>query len=236
MLSIHSDLLSKHKTDVNRYNGFIELLNTEIGIQSEIDIRIQLSYYGYKLYPEKCLNHIEKAMILSNQIEHNHRNAGELFLLYAKLHKQSNKDYNPSPILRKGKEVLANRIISELKKRNPYKTYFKGWDHEAYVWEVNEGKKYMRDAGYDDVGKDKKVSIFYRIGKAISLSVCIHRNLSFWQYALRSGDITYIRDIYYYDFLNYYLDLSADGYDITKMPDHRHARFYIIKDGKTFYI
>ena len=213
-----------YDTNVDGYNKYQVLLKDDVDIHEKIIILIQLSYLGYNLYPDKCLVHIKQAMDLSTKIDHKHKWIGELYILYAKLHKQSNENYDPLPVLKEGVEVLGNYMAREFKKRSPYKDYFKILDHADYVGVVNLGKSYMRDVGYD-VGKDKKVSLFYRIDRAIFLRPCISIYTGFYDHTLRNGHVTWFQDIYYYDFLSYYLDLATDGFDILDIPDHRFASF-----------
>ena len=88
---------------------------------------------------------------------------------------------------------------------------------------VNDCKEYMRNVGYD-VDKDKRVSIFWGISRGILLKACI--TVMVFDYKLRNGGSTLVRDIYYYDFISYYLDFAMDGFDITQMPDHRASRLF----------
>lgn len=237
--SVHSDsnLLIKHqKTDIDTYNEYKKVAKKDLDIRDKIGLLVNLSYFGYKSHPEEALSYIKTAMMHSNRIDHDHAYIGELFILYAKLNRLLNENYRPVPILEKAERVLGNRIKKELKKSNPYKRYFKKLDdHEMYVFQVNIGKEYMRNADYD-VGKDKKISVFYKIGRAITLQACITRAYIGWKYALRDGDVTFIPDIYYYDFIAHYLNLAIDGYDIIQMPDHRLNRNTFEKDGKTYSI
>lgn len=214
-----AELVPNYETNRDGYNQYEALLKTDVSIRERIIILIQLSYLGYDLYPNKCLVHIKRAMELSTKIDHKHKRIGELYILYAKLHKRANENYDPLPILKEGVDVLGNYITKELKRRNPYrKELDRFYDHRSYVWQVNECKEYMRNAGYD-VGKDKKVSIFYGISRIGKLCITV----AVWPYKLRNGGRTLSSDIYYYDFLSYYLDLAMDGFDILDMPNHRHA-------------
>lgn len=231
-----SDVYIKYQgTDIDTYNEYKKVVKKDLHIRDKIRVLVNLSYFGYKSHPEEALGYIKTAMMHSNKIDHDHAYIGELFILYAKLNRLLNEDYKPVPILEKGMRVLGNHIAKELKKYRPYRDYFKNLDdHEMYIWQINCGKKYMRDAGYD-VGKDKKVSIFYKIDKAVTPSLYTIMRIG-WEHALRDGSITFIPDIYYYDFIAYYLDFAMDGYDITQMPDHRRSRFRIEKDGRVYYI
>ncbi len=222
--STYSKFAIDYNTDPDAYNQYELFLKSDVNTRERIFVLIQLSYYGYELYPDKCLEHIKEAMVLSTKIDHKHENIGELFILYAKLHRQTNENYDPLPILKEGVEVLGNYVAKEFKKRSPYKSLEKPLGHELYVWKVNDGKAYMRAAGYN-VGRDKRISIFYRIDRIIFGRLCITRFVSYLEHKLRDGNTTYFRDIYYYDFLSYYLDLAIHGYDILDMPDHRLAAY-----------
>ncbi len=214
--------LAQHEiSETSAYNRYKETVKQDLKTHEIIRVLVNLAYLEYKPNPEESLEYIKIAMAYSNKIDHKHDYIGQLFILYAKLHKLLNKDYKPLYILIKGERILGHHISRELKKRNPYKKQLDRFsNHQSYVWEVNKCKRYMRNAGYD-VGRDKRVSIFWGISRAILLKPCI--SVMVWPYKLRNGDATLSSDIYYYDFLSYYLDFAMDGFDITQMPDHRYA-------------
>lgn len=227
VFSTHSNsnkVIQTLSTDIATYNRYKEVIKTDLNIRDKIGVLVELSYFGYESHPEECLKYIKTAMMYSNKIDHDHDCIAKLFILYAKLHKLLNKDYKPLYMLKKGERILGHRISRELKRRNPYKKQLDRFsNHQSYVWEVNKCKKYMRNAGYN-VGKDKRVSIFWGISRAILLKPCI--TVMVLPFELKNGGQTLSLDIYYHDFISYYLDLAKDGFDITQIPNHRFACFY----------
>ena len=197
------EIASNFETHEDIYKAYQQVNTDKLSIEDKIEMLINLSYFGHKTHLKECVEHIELAMTYSEKINHNHNHIGELFILYAKLHKLSDNDYDSLDVMEKGKHILGNSIAKELRKRKPYRKYFKGLNnHENYISSINEGKEYMRNAGYN-VGKDNSLGMLYKIHKAITSPPSEDKKLEEftklngnWFYVLRNGHSTYMRGVH----------------------------------------